>query len=115
MSTRTADDAALPPDSGHGARATLDAEAVATRLAGLHADWKLDAGATSISRRFACDTFAAAVQLANLAAWHAEKQNHHPDVTFGWGYCTVRYTSHDVGGLSDRDFSCAATLDALVA
>ena len=93
----------------------LNADEVTRRKAALHADWSLDAPATSISRRFAFDTFAAAVQLANMAAWLAEKQNHHPDVTFGWGYCTIAYTSHDAGGLSERDFTAAATLDGLVA
>jgi 4a-hydroxytetrahydrobiopterin dehydratase len=93
----------------------LETDEAARRMATLHADWTIDAEATSITRRFACDTFAAAVQLANVAAWLGEKHNHHPDVTFGWGYCTVRYTSHDVGGLSGRDFRSAAALDALVA
>ena len=93
----------------------LTADDAARRKAALHADWSMDAPATSISRRFTSDTFAAAVQLANLAAWLAEKQNHHPDVTFGWGYCTITYTSHDAGGLSERDFVAAATIDELVA
>ncbi len=105
MSTPTPDDARTP----------IDANAAAGRMATLHADWTLDAEATSITRRFTFEGFAAAVQLANVAAWLGEKQNHHPDVTFGWGYCTVRYTSHDVGGLSGRDFRSAAALDALVA
>lgn len=93
----------------------LDAHDATRQMSALHADWTIDTAATSITRRFACDTFAAAVQLANVAAWLGEKHNHHPDVTFGWGYCTVRYTSHDVGGLSGRDFRSAAALDALVA
>ncbi len=93
----------------------LDANDAARRKAALHTDWSMDTPATSISRRFTFDTFAAAVQLANLAAWLAEKQNHHPDVTFGWGYCTITYTSHDAGGLSERDFVAAETLDGLVA
>ena len=93
----------------------LDAHEAARRLAALHGDWTLDAASPSITRRFTFEGFAAAVQLANVAAWLGEKHNHHPDVTFGWGYCTVRYTSHDVGGLSGRDFTSAAALDALVA
>jgi 4a-hydroxytetrahydrobiopterin dehydratase len=93
----------------------LETGEAARRMPTLHADWTIDADSTSITRRFVCDTFAAAVQLANVAAWLGEKHNHHPDVTFGWGYCTVRYTSHDVGGLSGRDFRSAAALDALVA
>ena len=55
------------------------------------------------------------MQLANLAAWHGDKQGHHPDVAFGWGYCSISYTTHEIGGLSENDFICAAKLDALVA
>jgi pterin-4a-carbinolamine dehydratase len=51
----------------------LDANDAARRKAALHTDWSMDTPATSISRRFTFDTFAAAVQLANLAAWLAEK------------------------------------------
>ena len=98
-----------------GASTRIDAGAAAARMTTLHGDWTLDAGGTSITRRFTFQDFAAAVQLANVAAWLGEKHNHHPDVTFGWGYCTVRYTSHDAGGLSGRDFRSAASLDALVA
>lgn len=93
----------------------LDPEDAARRMAALHADWTLDATGTAITRRFTVEAFAAAVQLANVAAWLGEKHNHHPDVAFGWGYCTVTYRSHDVGGLSARDFRSAAALDALVA
>lgn len=93
----------------------LDAGDATRRMSTLHPDWTLAADATSITRRFSFDGFAAAVQLANLAAWLGEKANHHPDVAFGWGYCTIIYRSHDVGGLSERDFASAARLDALVA
>lgn len=79
----------------------------------LHPDWQTDGQA--IWRRFAFNGFAKPVQLANLAAWLGEKMGHHPDVGFGWGWCEVRYTSHEAGGLSETDFLCAARLDSLVA
>ncbi len=98
-----------------GGTPPLDAEAGARLLGDLHADWRLDAGAGALTRRFEFKGFAKAVQLANLAAWHGDKQGHHPDVAFGWGYCTITYTTHAIGGLSENDFICAAKLDALVA
>lgn len=85
----------------------------AAQMAGLHPDWRLD-GARLV-RRFAFKGFARAVQMANLAAWLGEKTGHHPDVGFGWGWCEVVYTSHELGGLSENDFTCAARLDAIVA
>ena len=98
-----------------GGTPPLDREAATRLLADLHADWRLDDAGRALARRFEFKGFAKAVQLANLAAWHADKQGHHPDVTFGWGYCTILYTTHELGGLSENDFICAAKLDALVA
>jgi 4a-hydroxytetrahydrobiopterin dehydratase len=85
-----------------------------TRMAGLHGDWMLDGEAVSITRSFAFKGFAKPVQLANLLAWYAEKTGHHPDIAFGWGYCRVTYTTHDIGGLSEVDFAVAEGFDRLV-
>lgn len=76
-------------------------------------DWQTDG--TAIRRRFVFKGFAKAVEMANLAAWLGNKQGHHPDIRFGWGYCEVGFTTHSVGGLTRNDFICAAKLDALLA
>ncbi|MDO5704713.1 MAG: 4a-hydroxytetrahydrobiopterin dehydratase [Paracoccus sp. (in: a-proteobacteria)] len=86
-----------------------EAETLLARLGG----WTSDGQA--IRRRFTVKGFARAVEMANLAAWLGNRQNHHPDVTFGWGYCEVAFTTHDAGGLTRNDFICAARLDALTA
>ena len=93
----------------------LGREASTTLMRDLHADWRLDAAALVLTRRVEFKGFAKAVQMANLAAWLGDKQGHHPDVAFGWGYCAVSYTTHEIGGLSENDFICAAKLDALIA
>lgn len=56
--------------------------------------------------------FNAACHHANLAAFVSEALNHHADISFGWGYCHVIITTHDVGGLSQLDFDFAAQFDA---
>lgn len=78
-------------------------------------DWTLSEDGKTIRRRFAFKGYASAVEMANLAAWLGNKQGHHPDIAFGWGYCEVSFTTHDAGGLTRNDFICAARLDALVA
>jgi 4a-hydroxytetrahydrobiopterin dehydratase len=80
-------------------------------MAGLHADWRLEG--TRLLRRYAFKGFAKAVQMANLAAWLGERWGHHPDVGFGWGWCEVAFTSHELGGLTENDFIAAAKLDAI--
>ncbi|WP_299846104.1 4a-hydroxytetrahydrobiopterin dehydratase [uncultured Paracoccus sp.] len=90
-------------------------EAVRQMMAQLDAGWALSEDATKITRRFEFKGFAKAVEMANLAAWLGNKQGHHPDIAFGWGYCEVTFTTHEAGGLTENDFICAARLDALVA
>jgi len=92
----------------------LLASEAADKLSRLDAGWAFCEDGKAIERRVECKGFAKAVYLANLAAYHADRQGHHPDVTFGFGYCTVRYTTHDVDGLSENDFQSAAAFDDLV-
>lgn len=98
-----------------GGTPPMGREAALGMLADLHGDWKLDDAGKKLTRRFEFKGFAKATQTANLAAWLGDKQGHHPDIEFGWGYCTVHYSTHEIGGLSDNDFICAAKLDALMA
>lgn len=78
-------------------------------------DWTLSEDGTTIRRRFEFKGFLKSVEMANLAAWVGNKQGHHPDIAFGWGYCEVAFTTHEAGGLTENDFICAAKLDALMA
>jgi len=94
--------------------AALDAAEAQQLLSGLHTDWQLSAGHKEISRKFSFKGFARAVQMANVIAWLGDRQGHHPDIAFGWGYCSVTFTTHEIDGLSSNDFICAAKLDQLV-
>lgn len=78
-------------------------------------DWTLADDGKTISRRFDFKGFAKPVEMANLAAWLGNKQGHHPDIRFGWGYAEVHFTTHAADGLTENDFICAARLDALIA
>ena len=43
----------------------------------------------------------------------SEKENHHPDILFGWGYAKVMITNHAIEGLSENDFILAAKIDQI--
>ena len=47
-------------------------------------------------------------------AWVAHREDHHPELAVSYGHCTVRFNTHDVGGISASDFHCAAAVDALL-
>lgn len=51
--------------------------------------------------------------FVNAAAWISHQADHHPDLTVGYNQCLVSYTTHSLGGLSRKDFICAAKIDAL--
>ena len=44
----------------------------------------------------------------------AEAMNHHPDLAFGWGYVRITLTSHDAGGVTEKDHALAARIDEAV-
>lgn len=85
---------------------------IAALKAKLDPAWHMDEKAESLSRKFTFKAFAKAVYMANLAAFISDKEGHHADIAFGWGYCHVTFTSHELGRLSENDFICAAKLDA---
>ena len=72
--------------------------------------WTRDGDAIRRTRRFA--DFKAAMIFVNGVAALAEKANHHPDIAVHYNEVTLRLWSHDVGGLSARDFDLARRIDA---
>ncbi|MCM8613218.1 MAG: 4a-hydroxytetrahydrobiopterin dehydratase [Candidatus Accumulibacter sp.] len=74
--------------------------------------WQIDATGV-LWKRFGFDRYTGAVLFVNIVAGLAERENHHPDLEVGYGHVIVRYSTHDVGGLSRNDFVCAAKIEAL--
>lgn len=52
--------------------------------------------------------------FVNAAAWISHRLDHHPDLEVGYNKCTVHYRTHSVGGLSEKDFICAAEIEQLL-
>ena len=95
-----------------GAEPLTGAEA-AKLLGELHADWSLEDDGKAIEREFKFKAFSRTMSFVNAVAFVATNEGHHPDATFSYSYCRVRYWTHAIGGLSDNDFICAAKIDAL--
>jgi 4a-hydroxytetrahydrobiopterin dehydratase len=77
--------------------------------------WKLGPQDGDLRKDFRFPDFAQALAFVNALGWIAERENHHPDLELGWGRCQVRFSTHDVGGISLNDFICAAKTEALLA
>ena len=85
-------------------------DAIAAALAALPA-WTSDG--RRIAREFRFPDFDATMAFVNAVAAIARRQDHHPDMEVGYSRVLVTYTSHDVGGLSPRDFAAAAAVDGI--
>lgn len=76
--------------------------------------WELEQGGKRILRRLKFRNFRDALAFVNRLGVLAEAEKHHPDISFGWGYAEVVYTTHDIGGLHRNDFILAAKTNALI-
>lgn len=92
----------------------LDGAAARALLGRVHADWTLVDNDKTIVRDVRFRGFNRAMGFANAVAWVAMVEGHHPDISVGYGYCRVRYTTHAIRGLSENDFICASKIDALL-
>jgi len=61
-------------------------------------------------KSFQFKDFMSAVHFVDEIAPLAEAEGHHPDLQVGWGKVVVELTSHDAGGLTEKDFEVAARL-----
>ena len=66
--------------------------------------------ANSIRRTFAFKDFAEAMAFVNRVAELAEAQDHHPDIDIRYSRVTLSLSTHDAGGLTDRDFTLATKI-----
>ena len=89
----------------------LNSDDVAARLKSL-AGWEL--GGSEIRKAYAFQNYHETMAFVNAVAWIAHRADHHPDLEVGYNKCTVRYSTHSVGGLSESDFASAAKVEALL-
>ena len=66
-----------------------------------------------IVKTFTRADFAQAMVFVNEVAAAAEAAGHHPDIDIRWNRVTLALSSHDEGGLTERDFQLAARIQEL--
>lgn len=97
-------------------RRALTPTEIVTRL-GQVPGWKLagDGAEVAIEKTFTFADYYETISFVNAVAFVANALDHHPDLSVHFGRCVVRFNTHDVQGLSETDFECAARVDALLA
>lgn len=88
----------------------LPDDAIARKLAALPG-WAR--AGDEIVRTYDRGNFNGSIAFVNDIAAAANDADHHPDIAISWNDVTVRLSSHDAHGLTDRDFALAETIDAL--
>ena len=98
---------ALPSDAK-----ALEGNEVSEMLGSLHGwEWRDN----HLVKAFKFKNYYETVAFVNAVAWVSHREDHHPDLVVGYNKCTVRYSTHSVGGLSENDFICAAKIEAMLA
>jgi len=77
--------------------------------------WSLVEGGHALAKTFRFADYYRTIGFVNALAHVANREDHHPDLSVHYDRCEVRWSTHDVGGLSENDFICAAKTDALAA
>lgn len=76
--------------------------------------WSLERGGKALVRSFRFKDFSESFGFLTRVAMHAEKVDHHPEFTSRWNRIDFRLTSHDAGGVTERDRQLADAIDRLV-
>lgn len=93
----------------------LDFAAAAKLKESLRPHWKLLDEGKRLEATFEFTNYWRTTAFVNAVAWIAHREDHHPEIQFGYRECTVRYWTHSINGLSENDFICAAKIDQLLA
>jgi 4a-hydroxytetrahydrobiopterin dehydratase len=87
----------------------LDDDDVRTRLAALNG-W--ERAGNEIRKTYALGGFKQAMAFVNRVAGLADAADHHPDILVQYSKVTLTLSSHDAGGLTERDFNLAKQIDS---
>jgi 4a-hydroxytetrahydrobiopterin dehydratase len=75
-------------------------------------EWRYDEETGAITRKFAFADFAQAFAYMTQVALAAEKHDHHPEWSNVYNRVEITWTTHDAGGLTERDLALAGLCDA---
>jgi len=89
-------------------RKVLEGDELAAAVATLDG-WEVKG--KTLTKRWKFANFAESLAFVNRVGTLAEAADHHPDITFGWGYAELALTTHDRGGITDVDIALARKID----
>ncbi len=78
-------------------------------------DWQITEHGQAIQKIVHFKNYYQTMAFVNALAFIAHHEDHHPDLSVHYNRCEIRFSTHDVGGLSLNDFICAAKMNTLLA
>lgn len=75
--------------------------------------WIYNSTRNCIEKEFSFKSYLKTISFVNAIAWLANKENHHPDLEVSFSKCIVRLTTHDEGGVGEKDFALALKINEL--
>ena len=66
-----------------------------------------------LEKQFKFKNFLESQNFINKVGELSESENHHPDISFGWGYAKIKIHTHAIKGLAESDFILASKIDRL--
>jgi len=73
--------------------------------------WAFEDGGKALVRTFTFQDFSKAFGVLTRVALYAEKADHHPEFSNVWNRVDFRLTSHDAGGVTERDLALAEAIN----
>lgn len=74
-------------------------------------DWHFNEQIGEIEKEFTFKSYFQTIAFVNAVAWMAQKEKHHPDLNVSYGRVKVRYSTHDIRGISELDFVSAQKVE----
>jgi 4a-hydroxytetrahydrobiopterin dehydratase len=88
----------------------LSDQDIQTKLAQLP-EWSRDGKVIKTELTF--KNFVAAIDFVNKLVAPAENAGHHPDISISYNRVSIELSTHDAGGLTEKDFAMADTINQL--
>ncbi len=86
-------------------------EVLKNALNDIHSDWSISADGLSIARQIKFANFRSAFSFMTEIALVAEKMDHHPEWFNVYNKLDIKLTTHDAGGVSEKDINLAKYID----
>jgi 4a-hydroxytetrahydrobiopterin dehydratase len=76
--------------------------------------WEAPLNYAEINKTFGFKNYHQTVAFVNAVTWLAHREDHHPQICFGYNQCKITLTTHNAGGLTHNDMIMAAKINALL-